>query len=176
VSAQCLEYGRTQTPDSKREEATRNGYTASASSNGCSIGGRRVIRRTRGQRAAGIGGVAGIFDRLHGESVCVQVYGQQRFVSQVEVIRYQSNLCDYQGRMVVFNASGSKIDDRWSNFHSGCSHGAGWFDWYPNVYYPNNSRVCGYWYQSHGQFIDAACETVHNEHRHLVCGKCVLSA
>jgi hypothetical protein len=94
--------------------------------------------------------------------VCVQVYGQQTFVSQVEVIEYKTTICDYQGRMIVYRSDGSKYEDRWSPFHSGCSHGAGWFDWYPKKYYPNNSRVCGLWYESHGVYRGAACETIHS--------------
>lgn len=96
------------------------------------------------------------------EFICVNVQSSGTFVSNVEVVAYAATICDYQGRMIVYRSDGSKYQDSWSPFHSGCSHGAGWFDWYPNRYYPNNSRICGLWYQSHGVYKGAVCETVHS--------------
>lgn len=96
------------------------------------------------------------------EFICENVQGTGTFVSQVEVNAYGVTICDYQARVIVYRSDGSKYQDSWSPFHSGCSRAGAWFDWYPKRYYPNNSRMCGLWYQSHGVYKGAVCETIHS--------------
>lgn len=96
--------------------------------------------------------------------VCIYVYGSGTYVNRVSVVRQKLSsiaICNYQGLMNVWNSSGTLIDRRWSPFHSGCSYGRAWFDWYPAKNYPNNSSVCTYFYEGYGKLQGVACKKIY---------------
>jgi hypothetical protein len=63
--------------------------------------------------------------------------------------------------MKVWAPNGTLLDHRWSGLHSGCSFRA-WFDWYPRRTYPDDSKVCTYFYENHGAPQGVACKTIHS--------------
>ncbi|WP_146169083.1 hypothetical protein [Actinoplanes italicus] len=76
--------------------------------------------------------------------VCGSVYGSGRYVSDAGVARDKVTpeaICDYQGVLTVYNSGGTRIYQERSPRHGGCNYGRAWFDFYPNRYFPNNSKL-----------------------------------
>lgn len=81
--------------------------------------------------------------------VCGNVWGDSTYVHDAGIARdkIELSICDYQGVVTVYNSSGSKIWQKHSPRHGGCSVGRAWFDFPVNRYFPNNSKISLSWYE-----------------------------
>lgn len=97
--------------------------------------------------------------------VCVQVEGSGLRVNRLGAVRGKvglSGICNYQAKVEV-TPPGEPTTTYWSPVHEGCSYLRAWFDWYPSErYWPDQTTVCSFFYESGVQQGGHPCVTIHD--------------
>jgi hypothetical protein len=95
--------------------------------------------------------------------VCIGVNGTGRYVSGARVARnkFKSSICNYKAKVVV-TAPDGRVWRFFSPYHSGCSFNTAWMDIGIYRSFPNQSRICGHWFEMGRWIPGVPCETIHS--------------
>jgi hypothetical protein len=82
--------------------------------------------------------------------VCLNVYGTDRYVHDVKVIRTlpsAQGICKYQARYYYTSSAGTRLDSRWGVYHAGCTPLRVEISFNLAKTYSANGYACGEFYE-----------------------------